>query len=59
MSYPQIIYVYVGNDGLAVAETMDKIPDEMNGEKIGRYTLDGTGSLRIARTILPPKKGKA
>jgi hypothetical protein len=58
MSYPKIIYVYDGNDGLAVAATLAEIPEDMHGEKIGRYTLDGTGSLRIARTILPPKKGK-
>ena len=65
MKYPNKIYVFEcdwdvdENQPLyAVATTLDEIPEDQHGNKVGIYTLDCTSTITITRTILSGKKGE-
>ena len=57
---PKTIMVYVcdevdGETIYAVAHTVEDIPEEFDGEKVGTYTLSSKGIFRVMREMTNEK----
>lgn len=61
MTYPKHLYVYVCEYDketpiLAVAETLDEIPEDQDGEMIASYSRNFTTKIVIKKTLLSNRK---
>jgi hypothetical protein len=63
MTFPQKIYLYIDacdkdddDPDLHLATSLDQLGDHHHGQPVAVYTLDHTGPLQVAKTVLARKE---
>lgn len=63
-AFPKKVFIYVchhnkkGNPCYAVATEVDEIPGDSDGEQIGSYSLESTGTLVVHNVMVGPRQGR-